>query len=329
MTTLTFPEFTLNNIPTFEPGDEILSFDSSNPLYFVTSNIGTERIARDTLAISVLRAYRFPAKHVPHFLHYTWAPTEDFSQMIGTLLPAQNQDIMDLHNDQFYLTRDTWRMLSHSFRNEAETDQHRLEALRNCYQLDIIHWIYENYSQLQSRVAFENMGTVPNMVRQISNIMAEQFITYNKTSGLYALHPNYTTIAKAEMTRGKLKGRLEHDKTLAEPKLKWNSTPYDFAQAFMTPPPPTLTVYASSINNRGGTPITTEIVAINTRPSFGSIRWEQKVGSIWSPIAGATEDTYTPPTTQDITVRAVATGYLDLDGEVITDTPSNELSIQR
>ena len=250
-------------------------------------------------------------------------------QLVMTLKPAQNQELMDIHNDNLYVNRDNWRMFCHLMRNEAEADQHRLESLKNCYQLDIIHWIYENYSQLQSRLAFENMATVRGMVRQVSALMVAQFVTFDKTSGLHALHPNYTSISKAEMTRGKLKGRLEHDKTLAEPKLKWDITPEQFMTNFMTPPPATLTAYISSINGRGGTPITTEITAINTRPNVGSIRWEQKVGSIWSAIPDATGDKYTPPTTQDLVVRAVLTGYLDLDGEVIADTPSNELSIQR
>ena len=260
--------------------------------------------------------------------HYIKEVNSD-GNLVITLLPAQNQEIMDIHNDNLYVNRDNWRMFCHTFRNEAETDQHRLESLRNCYQLDVIHWIYENYSQLQSRLAFENITTVRRMVRGIGDMVASQFITYDKTSGIYTLHPNYETIAKLEMTRGKLKGRLERDKIADEPKLTWNITSEQFMTHFMTPPPATLDVHISSPNNRGGTVVTAELTLVNVRPNVGSIRWEQKVGSIWDAIAGATGDKYTPPDTQDITIRAVATGYLDLEGDVIADTPSNELSIQR
>ena len=260
--------------------------------------------------------------------HYTHALNSQ-GQLVLTLKPAQNQDIMDIHNDNLYVNRDNWRMFCHTFRNEAETDQHRLESLKNCYQLDVIHWIYQNYSQLQSRIAFENINAVRSMVRKISATMAAQFITYNETSNIHALHPNYTTISKLEMTRGKLKGRLEHDKTLDEPKLKWDMTPEQFMTAFMTPPPATILLYIDSINNRGGTPATAELTVVNTRPNAGTIKWQQKLGSIWSDIPDATGTSYTPPTTQDLIIRAVATGYLDLDGETIPDVVSNELSIQR
>ena len=237
-----------------------------------------------------------------------------------------------------YVVRDNWLMHCHHLRNESEDDQHRLQALRNCIQVDAIHWIYENFNQLQSRIAYRQQVGFFNSslikpaeyVRLMAESVAEQFITYNKTSGIYRLHPNYPTIAKMEMTRGKLKGRLERDKTSDEPKLKWNMSPQDFMTIiFMTPPPATLDAYISSVNNRGGTPVTVELTLVNVRPNIGSIRWEQKVGSIWDAIAGATGTSYTPPDTQDITIRAVATGYLDLEGDVIADTPSNELSIQR
>ena len=290
-------------------------------------------IASSSLAWIKTQSDEYDAYIVPQEIrdigqHYTYKLNEQ-QQLVLTLKPKQNQEIIDLHNDQLYTTRDNWRMFCHLFRNEAETDQHRLESLRNCYQLDIIHWIYENYTQLQSRLAFENISRVRGMVRRVSELMVSQFITFDETSGIHALHPNYTTIAKAEMTRGKLKGRLEHDKTLTEPKLVWNITPEQFMTHFMTPPPATLTVYISSINNRGGTPINAEVTAINTRPNVGSVRWEQKFGSIWSPLPDSGGTSYTPPTTQDLTIRAVATGYLDLDGEVIPDVASNELSIQR
>ena len=210
--------------------------------------------------------------------HYHNPSINSQGQLVLTLKPAQNQEIMDIHNDNLYVNRDNWRMFCHAFRNEAETDQHRLESLKNCYQLDVIHWIYQNYSQLQSRLAFENITAVRSMVRKISATMAAQFITYNETSNLHALHPNYTTIAKAEMTRGKLKGRLEHDKTLDEPKLKWDMTPEQFMTAFMTPPPATILLYIDSINNRGGTPATAELTVVNTRPNAGTIKWQQKLG---------------------------------------------------
>ena len=270
-----------------------------------------------------------PPQSVVDIRHHYDPSVNSQDQLVLTLKPAQNQDLMDLHNDNLYVNRDNWRMFCHLFRNEAETDQHRLESLKNCYQLDVIHWIYQNYSQLQSRLAFENMTTVRGMVRQVSDLMASQFVTFDKTSGLYSLHPNYTTIAKAEMTRGKLKGRLEHDKTLDEPKLKWDMTPEQFMTAFMTPPPATILLYIDSINNRGGTPATAELTVVNTRPNAGTIKWQQKLGSIWTDLPDATGTSYTPPTTQDLVIRAVATGYLDLDGEVIPDIASNELSIQR
>ena len=272
--------------------------------------------------------YLLPESIQKAFHHYD-SELNDQEQLVMTLKPAQNQDIMDIHNDNLYVNRDNWRMFCHTFRNEAETDQHRLESLKNCYQLDVIHWIYENYSQLQSRLAFENITAVRSMVRKISALMVSQFITYDKVSNLHALHPNYTTISKAEMTRGKLKGRLERDKVADEPKLKWDMTPEQFMTAFMTPPPATILLYIDSVNNRGGTPATAELTVVNTRPNVGSIKWQQKLGSIWSDLPDATGTSYTPPDTQDLVIRAVATGYLDLDGEAIADFASNELSIQR
>ena len=61
----------------------------------------------------------------------------------------------------------------------------------------------------------------------------------------------------------------------------------------------------------------------------GQLNGNRKLGSIWTDLPDATGTSYTPPTTQDLIIRAVATGYLDLDGETIPDVVSNELSIQR
>ena len=198
-----------------------------NPNPATGLNIDHSGIFDSIKADPTYEAFVVPKEIMDVIQHYNYMLNEQ-EQLVLTLKPSQNQEIMDIHNDNLYVNRDNWRMFCHTFRNEAETDQHRLESLKNCYQLDVIHWIYQNYSQLQSRLAFENITAVRGMVRKISATMAAQFITYNETSNLHALHPNYTTIAKAEMTRGKLKGRLEHDKTLNEPKLKWDMTPEQF-----------------------------------------------------------------------------------------------------
>ena len=240
-------------------------------------------------------AYPIPNNVVESLDTYNWEFSEDRSQLIGTPLPEQNEELKDKHNNLLYINRDSWRMFCHLMRNDPETDQYRLEAHRNCAQVDAIHWIYDNYSRLQSRLALVNQAEVAHTVEAISRVVANQL--YTLENGVYGIHANYTTIAKAEMTRQKLKGRLERDKVSTNPLLRWNITVEDFTRHFLSPMPATVELTIASINSRGGTPATATITLVNTRPNVGSIKWQQKVGSQWDDLPGATGTSYTPPTT--------------------------------